>query len=968
MNNGKRSLQSENPDVNRNTKKRRKNVTTLEDVRHGYMSLNPNSTSLGEITNSTYSQNKDARTHRLEIRRMKKSCGKVVKRPDVIAPSTLNPISTRIDSQSSIILNPQSQAEGSSLGNNDATPQTTTLGSTGFQSQTSQNHDPHSHVKDKTMYPPKKIAKRDFPKSHFPGSSVGKKGDVPSQSYENPISTALHSQTSQILNPHSQVKEANIQVNSTPQTSIPPQKRADGETRNCKIGGSFVKSSDVRSNSIANSISTGKQCQTKQFLHRRSQVKEHISYPPKKMAKSTDTAQVDSDESDSGSELWDCTSSDDDDNQSDSDTFEDDHAKRIERQARINMVADRFAQVFGCLTNKDSPVVDVPVVSRAKEEGINVLDLYGALVGVGSLETYVLQGDGVGDNSLDNKLVFSLINPEKKALKRGTSRGSSSEGVHDDDILVPKAESFPHSIDPADGAPSRSTGEFLKSVRAFCRISDAVEFRIPCRGESADNPPEGYFTYYKSFLVRCRLWFPIPEIIVRVLDRFEGLISNSNSWTKFFFFVRINAASVEENGIPLFRSKPNDSPFIYPLFPFPEDVIELRHLLGNGPFLWTFFTPRRVRKALRLAHPDLGIGVEADSDSESDDPASRDVPAEETNASDSSEVPILDFDEFFAGLPYKKEGTSRGSSSEGVHDDDILVPKAESFPHSIDPADGEVYWIAKYGSITPPARNAVEFRIPCRGESSDNPPEGYFTYYKSFLVRCRLWFPTPEIIVRVLDRFEGLISNSNSWTKFFFFVRINAASVEENCIPLFRSKSNDSPFIYPLFPFPEAVIELRHLLGNGPFLWTFFTPRRVRKALRLAHPDLGIGVEADSDSESDDPASRDAGGDERWDLDLAYGDGSDSSEVPILDFDEFFAGLPSSFDPSSSKDEQGRSKVVAEGSHIINGGLNVLGSVLEASDREAMVYRFKAEKAEKDLARMQNEILELDSKLAKDHD
>uniref|UniRef100_A0A0D3ASY2 Uncharacterized protein n=1 Tax=Brassica oleracea var. oleracea TaxID=109376 RepID=A0A0D3ASY2_BRAOL len=289
--------------------------------------------------------------------------------------------------------------------------------------------------------------------------------------------------------------------------------------------------------------------------------------------------------------------------------------------------------------------------------------------------------------------------------------------------------------------------------------------------------------------------------------------------------------------------------------------------------------------------------------------------------------------------------------------------------------------------------SGVVFRVPVHGESAEDPPERFFTCYEAFLTRCRMWFLIPEAIVRTLDHFElsisqlnvaalqtflsvlilsyelgmdlspydfeglwstrktsidysyrmalkrhmsiihGHTSNAKGWFERFFYVRIDGASVEENCLPLFRGKwkfhrpNNILPAIPSDLFAKRDMFAKRDLLRNGPFFWDSFTLDRIRNAVVLyrsqgisrplrasdidephLETDKGIALEDRNFVSEDLPLPG-------WNLCFTPGDGSGTSEAPLPD--DFFANLHPGFTTPASLDEASRREVFAEGSRLI---------------------------------------------------
>ncbi|KAF3541102.1 hypothetical protein F2Q69_00022058 [Brassica cretica] len=176
---------------------------------------------------------------------------------------------------------------------------------------------------------------------------------------------------------------------------------------------------------------------------------------------------------------------------------------------------------------------------------------------------------------------------------------------------------------------------------------------------------------------------------------------------------------------------------------------------------------------------------------------------------------------------------------------------------------------------------------------------------------------------RHMSIIQGHTSNAKGWFQRFFYVRIDSASVKENCLPLFRSKWN---FHRGMMVGNLVRVDTRRI-RNAVAL---YRARGISRPLRASdieeqHPDAvpdqrervrprkdkGIALEYRNSVSKDLPLPG-------WNPGFTPGDGSGTSEATLPD--DFFANLPPGFTTPASLDEASRREVVAEvGSTTISG-------------------------------------------------
>ncbi|CAN6883021.1 unnamed protein product [Brassica oleracea] len=92
---------------------------------------------------------------------------------------------------------------------------------------------------------------------------------------------------------------------------------------------------------------------------------------------------------------------------------------------------------------------------------------------------------------------------------------------------------------------------------------------------------------------------------------------------------------------------------------------------------------------------------------------------------------------------------------------------------------------------------------------------------------CRMYGFKPRNFMEVL---KGFPQGDRGWKSYFFYVRLDQASVAAECLPSFRRLWGVGVH-NPFPPFPEDLCIVRDLLRGGPLFWGHFSPERVRAAV-----------------------------------------------------------------------------------------------------------------------------------------
>ncbi|XP_024010358.1 uncharacterized protein At3g60930, chloroplastic-like [Eutrema salsugineum] len=263
--------------------------------------------------------------------------------------------------------------------------------------------------------------------------------------------------------------------------------------------------------------------------------------------------------------------------------------------------------------------------------------------------------DPISDEGVNRAIVkaeeeafpFDLLEAKFELERLMASRGASTSG------RGPRVK----RQKPDPPGSTLSSLESLEALRHRFGISEAVEFVVPEKSDRADKPPENHFTLYEAFFELCFLWFPIPGVILEYLwkhgisigqimprglrhmigilvrsfecgldielnhllnlleirkapkgNRFYisnkpkrriigGFPSKDQFWTKRFFYVLVNEASVGEDYVH--RTKTAWGPLVQCyLPPIPDDLFTVRDSLSARKVNWRKnFTLERVENA-----------------------------------------------------------------------------------------------------------------------------------------------------------------------------------------------------------------------------------------------------------------------------------------------------------------------------------------------------------------------------------